>query len=86
MQILSSIVTVRFLLSMRWTSLYFEFVNGRFELVNSPDQAETDRLLAELSKYHEEIKNAYKQTEADSDNDFERLGQLLKENLYSWWD
>ena len=65
---------------------YFEFVNGRFELVDSPNQAETDRLLAELSKYHEEIKNAYKQAEADSDNDFERLGQLLKENLYSWWD
>ena len=22
----------------------------------------------------------------DSDNDFDRLGELLKENLYSWWD
>lgn len=65
---------------------YFEFVEGRFELKDSPDQGETDRLLAEVHKYHEEITAAYKQAEVDSDEDFERLGQLLKENLYSWWD
>ena len=45
-----------------------------------------DRLLAELIQYHEEIDNAYEQAEIDSDNDFERLGELLKENLYTWWD
>jgi len=65
---------------------YFEFVNGRFELADSPDQTETDRLLAELMKYHEELSNAYKQAEIDSEKDFERLGKLLKENFYSWWD
>ena len=65
---------------------YFEFIDGRFELAESPDQTETDRLLAELMKYHEEIVNAYKQAEIDSDNDFERLGELLKENFYTWWD
>jgi hypothetical protein len=27
---------------------YFEFVNGKFELAESPDQAETDRAIAEL--------------------------------------
>ena len=65
---------------------YFEFVNGKFQLAESTDKNETDRLLAELEKYHEELTNAYKQANVDSDEDFERLGQLLKENLYSWWD
>lgn len=65
---------------------YFEFVNGRFELADSPDPAETERLLAELAEYHKEIGNVYAQATADSDEDFARLGQLLKENLYSWWD
>jgi len=65
---------------------YFEFVNGIFELKESPDQVETDRLLAELVKYHEEIDTAYKQAEIDSEKDFEWLAELLKENLYTWWD
>ena len=65
---------------------YFEFINGRFELVNSPNQAETDRLLAELREYHKEIDTAYKQAEIDSDKNFEKLGRLLKENMYKWWD
>ena len=62
------------------------FAAERFELADSPDKIETDRLLSELSRYHEEIEAAYRQAEVDSDNDFERLGLLLKENLYSWWD
>ena len=65
---------------------YFEFVDGKFELAYSLNQTETDRLLAELVNYHEEINNAYKQAEIDSDKDFERLGELLKENLYTWWN
>ena len=65
---------------------YFEFINGKFELVTSPDQIETDRLLDELKKYHDETTAAYLLAETDSDKDFERLKQLLKENLYSWWD
>jgi hypothetical protein len=65
---------------------YFEFVDGRFKLIASPDQRETERLLAELDQYDLEIEGVYKQSEADSDKDFERLGQLLKDNLYSWWD
>jgi hypothetical protein len=65
---------------------YFEFVNGRFELANSPDQSETDRLIDEINRYNEEVSGAYEQAEADSDKDFECLGKLLKENLYSWWD
>ena len=65
---------------------YFEFAGGRFELAASPDQAETDRLLAELDKYGHEIHDAYKQAEADSNADIDRLAQLLKESLYSWWD
>ena len=65
---------------------YFEFINGKFQLTESPDQNETDRLLAELEEYHKEIKNAYKQAAHDSNKDFDRLGELLKENLYSWWD
>lgn len=65
---------------------YFVFINGIFELTTSPDQAETDKLLDEIRTYHQEIEAAYKQAEADSDNDFDKLGQLLKENLYTWWD
>jgi len=65
---------------------YFEFINERFELINSPNQYETDKMLEELDKYYIEIDDAYKQAELDSDNDFDRLNQLLKENLYSWWD
>ena len=61
-------------------------MNGIFELAESPDQAETDRILAELVKYHEEIDTAYNQAEIDSEKDFERLAELLKENLYTWWD
>ena len=65
---------------------YFEFLDGNFALVDSPDQDETDRLLDELKTYTQEIDTAYKLAEADSEKDFEKLGQLLKENVYSWWD
>ena len=65
---------------------YFEFIDGRFELAISPDQAETDRLLAEIRQYHDELHTAYERAEFDSDEDFEKLGQLLKDHLYSWWD
>ena len=65
---------------------YFEFVQDQFELADSPDQRETDRLLEELQEYRKEIGIAYEQAETDSDNDFENLGLLLKENLYTWWD
>ena len=65
---------------------YFEFINGRFELTQSPDVTETNRILSELERYYSEVSEAYKQAEDDSDRDFERLGQLLRENLYSWWD
>ena len=65
---------------------YFEFVNGRFELTVSPDQTETNMLLVQLKAYHKDIGAAYLRAELDSDEDFERLSNLLKENLYSWWD
>jgi hypothetical protein len=65
---------------------YFEFIDGKFKLAESPDQKETERIIAEIDNYHEDLTNAYKQAELDSEKDFERLGQLLKENLYSWWD
>ena len=55
-------------------------------MAESPDENETDRVVAEIEKYHVELAVAYKQANDDSDKDFERLGQLLKENLYSWWD
>ena len=65
---------------------YFEFVDGRFELADSPDQEETDRLLAQVKQYHIDVNDAYRQAEADSDEDFDKLAKLLKDNLYSWWD
>jgi len=65
---------------------YFEFVDGRLELATSPNMAETDRLLADIHKYHTEIHEAYAQAEIDSEKDFDNLAQLLKENFYTWWD
>ena len=65
---------------------YFEFIDGTFTLVSSPDNDETDRLLSEIRQYHAELHAAYQQAEADSDKDFDKLGQLLKDHLYSWWD
>ena len=65
---------------------YFDFINGVFELAESPNQVETDKLLAELDEYDKEVTAAYKHAEADSEADFDKLGQLLKKHLYSWWD
>jgi len=65
---------------------YFEFIDGRFEQTASPDQTETDRILAELDRYNQEIHDAYERAEKDSDADFDRLAVLLKNNLYQWWD
>jgi len=65
---------------------YFEFTNNRFSPATSPDIVETCKLINELKRYNEEIQEAYIKAESDSDNDFSCLGQLLKENLYSWWD
>jgi len=65
---------------------YFEFVEGKLELVASPDQHETNKLLEDLHQYHREIQDAFDQAEKDLDEDFDRLHRLLKENLYTWWN
>jgi len=65
---------------------YFEFVDRKFELITSPDQQSTDQLLSEIRQYRDELSAAYKLAEVDSDKDFECLGQLLKDNLYTWRD
>ena len=65
---------------------YFEFVNGKLELKESPDNELTNSILEEKDRYNEDKLKAYEQAEIDSDSDFDRLFVLLKENLYSWWD
>ena len=65
---------------------YFYFINGMLELVDSPNEIETERLLEEIEDYQRKIHNAYNLAEADSDLDFARLALLFKDNLYSWWD
>ncbi len=65
---------------------YFELIGGRCEPAESPDRQETDRLLDMIRQYEREVKNAYRQAELDSDENFEKLGRLLKDNLYTWWD
>ena len=65
---------------------YFEKKGLLYELVVSPDQHETDLLLEQIRQYRSDISEAYKQAEADSDADFDRLAKLLKKHLYSWWD
>ena len=65
---------------------YFEFRDGKFEVVESPDITETNRLLEQLSNYNKEQCAAYNQAELDADEDFNRLHQLLKDNIFNWWD
>ena len=65
---------------------YFEFVDGKFMTAKSPGQAETDRLLTQLQQYHEDTQVAFCQAQTESDADFARLFELLREHLYSWWD
>ena len=65
---------------------YFNFVDGLFELITGPNNDKTEKLLNEIRRYNDDVAAAYLQAESDSDNDFERLGKLLKDNLYSWWD
>jgi hypothetical protein len=65
---------------------YFEKVGELFEVVESPNQAETDRLLEEIRQYRIDMTAAYQQAQADSDEDFDRLAELFKKHLYSWWD
>ena len=65
---------------------YFEFIEGKFELTQSPDQETTDRLLAQIEKHSEDLEKAYERANVDFESDVDRLGQLFKENLYSWWD
>ena len=44
------------------------------------------RLIAQIEKHEEELKSAHEQANVDFESDVDRLGQLFKENLYSWWD
>jgi hypothetical protein len=65
---------------------YFEKIEDLYELVESPDKAETKRLLEEIKQYRKDTTEAYRQAETDSDEDFDRLAELFKNHLYSWWD
>jgi len=65
---------------------YFEFINGKFKLVPSPNQAETDRLLKQLEDYYQETHEAYERAHRDNAKDFKRLHRLLEAYMYSWWD
>jgi hypothetical protein len=65
---------------------YFEFIDRKFELTDSPDQNETNRILAEIDSYYKDFRNACEQANLDFEKDVERLSELLKENLYTWWD
>jgi len=65
---------------------YFEFIDDRFELAESPNQIETERLLSQLRDYRAERDAAYRQAEVGCEADFEKLHLLFKEHLYTWWD
>lgn len=65
---------------------YFELIDGRFELVYGNDLDEVARLLNQIKSYYKERQEAYDLAQQDSDNDFEKLKQLLQDNMYSWWD
>jgi hypothetical protein len=65
---------------------YFEKNGDLYEVVESPNKTETERLLEEIRQYRRDAIEAYKQAETDSDEDFDRLAVLFKNHLYSWWD
>lgn len=65
---------------------YFEFVNGRLAQKPSPNEAETDKLLAQIDSYNQEMSKAYALAKNDNERDFERLHKILKNSMYTWWD
>jgi len=71
--------------SEQFESNYFEIVNDRIISLDSPDKLETERLVNEIIKYDKEIDEAYELAQKDLENDFDKLNQLLRENMYYWW-
>lgn len=65
---------------------YFEFINDRFELVDSPNQTKTNQILEEIVHYHEEVTEGYKQAQINIEKDMKRLGEILNNHFFQWWD
>jgi hypothetical protein len=68
---------------------YFEYVNGKFELTATSDesvQAQVEQSLEQIERYHADLHEAYKNAEIYMENDKNKLGELLSQHFFSWWD
>jgi hypothetical protein len=68
---------------------YFECVNDKFELTTISDesvQAEIEQSLNQIEKYHADWKRAIKNSAKYMEDDKRRLGELLSQHFFSWWD
>jgi ketol-acid reductoisomerase len=68
---------------------YFECVNGKFELTTISDksvQAEIEQRLDQIERYHADWKKAIKNSDKCMEDDKRRLGELLNQHFFSWWD
>jgi len=64
---------------------YYRCVNGYMRFCLSPDQAETDRLIKELIQHTTETREASRRSDKETNEAFERLFKLIRENVYTWW-
>jgi hypothetical protein len=68
---------------------YFECVNGKMELTAISDesvQVEVEQTLAQIERYHADWKQAIKNATEYVEDDKKRLGELLSQHFFSWWD
>jgi hypothetical protein len=68
---------------------YFECVNGKFELTTISDksvQAKIEQSLDQIESYHADWKKAIKNSDKCMEDDKRRLGELLSQHFFSWWD
>jgi hypothetical protein len=68
---------------------YFECVNGKFELTTISDesvQAKIEQSLDQIERYHADWKKAIENSVKNMEDDKRRLGELLNQHFFSWWD
>ncbi len=62
---------------------YFEIIDGNFTVSESPNTADTKRLLILIKRFRDEIQDAYDRADTDIDTIHEIIGELLVDYLYS---
>ncbi len=63
---------------------FFAIIDGEFRLTESPEPAETDRLVAIAKQHRADMWTAEMQAEADTAEIIDKVAELLKKNMYLW--